>query len=124
MSMGQAATASHPFSSPLLAVWDTFRLLCVAWALVQAFTCVVLAVNHEGRPYTPATSLGLITQAIFICVILGTELVAVGRTIVWWRLPMSLLGLAFSTMSVRKLIGLPVRPRRTWRPGRADVERE
>jgi hypothetical protein len=108
----------------LLIVWDTLRILCVGVALVLAFTCVMLAVNRENRAYTPATALGLITQATFICVVLGTELTAVGRTIVWWRLPASLLGLFFSFLSVKKLLTLPVPPKKTWRPGQADHERE
>jgi hypothetical protein len=122
-STAVAVPGSHPFSTPLLIVWDTLRILCVGVAIVLACTCVVLAVNRENRAYTPATALGLMTQAVFICVILGTELTSVGRVVVWWRLPTSLFGLFLSYLSVKKLLTLPVPPKQTWRPGQADYER-
>lgn len=113
----------HPFGSPELVIEDTLRILLIICYMVIIGMAVQVAVNTKRRRFAPATIWGLLAIIILGMSATGTELLRIGHTIFeggyWWRLPLNIIGVLVSLMTVQKVRTYPVVPpeerRNPWR---------
>lgn len=110
-----------PFGSTALIIVDGFRIFSIAVYMIIMAMTITVAVNGKQRYFAPATIWGLYSIIILGMSAAGTELQKLGHSIFeggfWWRLPINVIGVIVSVITVQKVRSYPIEPPRKspWR---------